>query len=301
MRVLFGAILMLFLTACGDNNSPGTATPKAVPQASGGGGVVLKLVPAQPTARDCLNAIASGGRIDGAYRWFVNDQQVPAANESKLCGDFFKRGDRVVVAVGDNASEPVAIGNSAPKINKFSVVSKDLPEGVEVTLTPEAEDIDGDEVTFSCQWTINGEVDPSANGIVFPASRKLDGARIEVAITPFDGTAEGTTYNGFVQIAKVSEPKIVSTPPAGFKGNDYSYQVVATDPGNAQLTYSLNNSPAGMSIDAATGLITWSLSGVSDGTYPVEIIVRNPQGQEARQSYDLTFRTTTTRLETKVP
>ena len=37
----------------------------------------------------------------------------------------------------------------------------------------------------------------------------------------------------------------------------YSYQVTATDPEDDVITYGLFTAPEGMTIDLATGLITW--------------------------------------------
>ena len=53
-------------------------------------------------------------------------------------------------------------------------------------------------------------------------------------------------------------PEITSSPSLTVKAGDtYSYQVVATDDNNADLTYSLLTAPDGMSINTSTGLITW--------------------------------------------
>ena len=47
--------------------------------------------------------------------------------------------------------------------------------------------------------------------------------------------------------------------PTGFASIDsaYTYQVVATDPNGDTLTYELLDGPAGMTMDAATGVLSW--------------------------------------------
>ena len=55
-------------------------------------------------------------------------------------------------------------------------------------------------------------------------------------------------------------PSITSSPPATRPtvGGLYEYPVVATDPNNDTLTFMLPIAPTGMSINSATGLITWT-------------------------------------------
>jgi hypothetical protein len=84
-------------------------------------------------------------------------------------------------------------------------------------------------------------------------------------------------------------PQIVSTPPASFEAVEYSYQVKARDPDGDRLTFSLESPPAGMTINSATGRITWPLTGVTPGKYQVKILVRDPQGGEDRQEFVLTL------------
>ena len=69
-------------------------------------------------------------------------------------------------------------------------------------------------------------------------------------------------------------PQITSTPVASATQDLlYSYDVEATDPDVADtLTFSLDVSPAGMAIDGATGLITWTPT--SSQTGDNSVIVR---------------------------
>ena len=39
---------------------------------------------------------------------------------------------------------------------------------------------------------------------------------------------------------------------------EFTYQVIAYDPDNGELTYSLTEKPEGMQIGSSTGLITWT-------------------------------------------
>jgi hypothetical protein len=212
---------------------------------------------------------------------------VPATNEPSLCKDFFKRGDRVPVTTSDGGSDTVTIANSPPKVTEVSTVPDNWQGGTAIEVTPLAEDADGDEVEFQYKWVINGVEDPLLNEAVLPAGRSRRGDRIEVRITPSDGREEGPVYVSVGKSVAGSAPEIVSRPAAWFESKIYSYQVVAKDLDNDQLTFSLDNPPEGMTIDAKTGLVSWSLTGIAPGKYPIKVVVRDPDGGEDSQEFEL--------------
>ncbi|HYG09275.1 MAG TPA: putative Ig domain-containing protein, partial [Pyrinomonadaceae bacterium] len=69
----------------------------------------------------------------------------------------------------------------------------------------------------------------------------------------------------------------------------YTYDVEATDPDNDALTYSLDTAPNGMTIDPATGLISWPVSPHEAGEHQVVVRVQDPDGAFDTQSYTLTI------------
>lgn len=283
-----GAILIMLVSACSDN--PAGKSP--VGPAPAGGQVGIRIIPEQPTSGDCLNVITTGGHGSVSYQWFVNDQLLPATNEASLCNDFFKRGDRVTVKAGGGAqagSATVTIANSPPKVTGVAMSPEEWRSATAVEVVPAAEDVDGDPVDFRYQWSINGEVDSFLSEAVLPAERNRRGDRIEVLITPFDGKVEGVVFRGVVGAVTGSAPTIVSKPPAKFEAMEYNYQVKAEDPDKDQLTFVLDNPPQGMAIDPTTGRLSWPLAGVQPGKYEVKIVVRDSEGGEDRQEYDLTL------------
>ena len=83
-----------------------------------------------------------------------------------------------------------------------------------------------------------------------------------------------------------------SVPPATATANaPYTYDADATGIPSATITYSLAQSPAGMTIDATTGLVSWTAGATQVGTHPVEILASASTGHTARQSYTLTVST----------
>ncbi|HLA74885.1 MAG TPA: S8 family serine peptidase [Gammaproteobacteria bacterium] len=86
-----------------------------------------------------------------------------------------------------------------------------------------------------------------------------------------------------------SPPAITSLPvTTGTQGVAYSYTVTATDPDGGPLTFSLDVAPAGMSIDASSGLINWIPSSAQLGSNPVTVRVQDVGGLFATQSFAVT-------------
>jgi RHS repeat-associated protein len=67
----------------------------------------------------------------------------------------------------------------------------------------------------------------------------------------------------------------------------YTYDVEATDIDGDAIAYSLATAPVGMTIDPATGLITWPVSSAVAGNHPVSVRVQTPDGRFDVQSYTL--------------
>jgi large repetitive protein len=87
-------------------------------------------------------------------------------------------------------------------------------------------------------------------------------------------------------------PAITSHPIVYAEGNTlYQYQVTVSDTSNTPDSYSLLSGPAGMSINANTGLLTWTAPAPTNQTSDVETVtlaVSNLTGGQATQTYTLT-------------
>jgi uncharacterized protein YjdB len=66
-------------------------------------------------------------------------------------------------------------------------------------------------------------------------------------------------------------------------GQEFTYQVIAYDPDNGELTYSLTEKPEGMQIGSSTGLITWTPGESQIGTFAVEVKVSNGNSFSVKQ------------------
>ena len=106
----------------------------------------------------------------------------------------------------------------------------------------------------------------------------------------FDPTKVQFRYE-LVFYGRLNEAPIFTTVPpvAADSGREYRYDADATDEDHDALTFSLVTSPAGMAIDAASGIVTWSPTAEQVGTTPVAVRVSDGRGGVAEQRFTLTI------------
>jgi RHS repeat-associated protein len=98
-----------------------------------------------------------------------------------------------------------------------------------------------------------------------------------------DGQAQGFD----VEFVSPATGAVLASVPVSVD-TQYLYQVRAVDPLGLPLTYSLTQAPSGMTIDPATGLITWVPTGAQVGQNSVTVQVEDTDGGTDTQSYTVT-------------
>ncbi|MFN0056154.1 MAG: putative Ig domain-containing protein [Planctomycetales bacterium] len=152
-----------------------------------------------------------------------------------------------------------------------------------------AADADGDPVAFELLSGPAGlSVDPARGTVRWvPAFDQLGAQSYRVrAFDPFGGFDE-KTYT--IQVRGIGgPPAITSIPPTeAVVGQTYIYAVAAVDVDGDPLTYALQNSPAGMLIDATTGVVTWTPQAHQVGAQPVIVRVADGTGGFATQAFSI--------------
>jgi len=125
------------------------------------------------------------------------------------------------------------------------------------------------------------------------------GTNLSSVAYPFDYDHDGETRIGGWDIgaynynASLNEAPIISSSPEllGTEGVEYLYQVAATDPNGDALTYALQSSPQGMTIDSSSGLLSWIPGSQSVGSVEINLSVSDGQ-LETVQSYTLVVEST---------
>jgi hypothetical protein len=86
----------------------------------------------------------------------------------------------------------------------------------------------------------------------------------------------------------MNTPVITSLPATDAAENQpYSYQVSAIDADGGVLRFALAAGPAGMAIDAATGLLRWTPAHAQAGANAVTVSVTDPSARTATQSWSI--------------
>lgn len=94
----------------------------------------------------------------------------------------------------------------------------------------------------------------------------------DVTVRVDDGRGGFDTQSFEIEVGGNRPPEIVSTPITdAFAGTAYSYDVDAIDLDNDTLTYSLTSKPNGMTIDPATGVVSWLPTTESQFGYAVSV------------------------------
>ncbi len=83
-------------------------------------------------------------------------------------------------------------------------------------------------------------------------------------------------------------PSITSTPVTQASvGSVYTYQVTTNPSPSQEVTFSLGSAPAGMNINASTGLITWTPSVFQTGPNTVTVLATDQSGDAGQQTFSI--------------
>ncbi len=172
---------------------------------------------------------------------------------------------------GNNSPKPPPVVNHPPVITSTPIITATAEELYEDIVT--AIDADNDTLIYSLLNYPAGMTIDSATGKIswIPAISQAGIHSIKVKVS--DGKTFVTVeYNLTVIVVPNTAPQITSVPIRGaIVSHAYPYVVIATDAQNDTLTYGLLQFPAGMTINSASGQITWTPGAV--GNYSVEISV----------------------------
>lgn len=189
-----------------------------------------QISPAVARVGASLKCTASGfsdpdaDKLEMEYSWTVDGE--PVGNADPSLSERFGKGEQVICAVravddserSAPASSPaVEILNSLPSISSVTINPKDLFGSDKARVVVVSSDADGDKVSHSFAWTVDGRPAGSDSEVLAPGAFRRD-QRLRVTATPTDGAGEGVAMTSAaitVQTAPPTKPGILLSDPAG--------------------------------------------------------------------------------------
>ncbi len=186
---------------------------------------------------------------------------------------------------------PVAVNDATLVVNEDTI-------GTTVSVLGNDTDVDGDTLTVTSATATNGTVTIGAGGLLtFTPNPNYNGPAT-ITYTISDGNGGTSTATVPVTVVAVNDaPTLVSTLPSQVNvdaaaGISVPAAQGFADVDNGALTYSATGLPAGLTINATTGVISGTIdrsaSQVSGGNYAVAVTATDAGGLSAVQSFSWT-------------
>jgi len=193
-----------------------------------------------------------GDTVTVSYKWQVNTATL-GVSSSTLDGSYFDHGDEVncLVIPDDGSDEGVSVKsnvvtilNSLPSINT-ATISPGIPftdDSLIVTVSGASDD-DGETVTYSYQWYVEGvAVTSGGTGAALSSSKTTKGDVVYVVVTPKDGTDDGvsvTSATTTISNTPPGAPAVDLTPDDAEPADDLDCDITADsyDEDGDSITY----------------------------------------------------------------
>jgi len=308
-------VLIAAATACGKSEQQAAApapteTQRTAPQRTArkeaNHAPVIKSVrldPANPVDGERVRAIVSvadedGDPIELGYEWNISGRPI-ATGESFIELEGVSKRDRIEVTVkasdgrlqSETARAEAQVRNRRPIMTGIAV--RPQPEvlpGETLVATAQARDPDGDSLSYSFRWRLNGELQPESGG-TFKTDALVKGDEIQAIVVASDGSADSDDLESVVVRVGNSPPEIDSTPQGTWTNDGFSYEIQAHDPDNdAPLRYALKTGPKGMRVDPVLGKVVWQPTPDQTGVHPIEIAVSDAAGASSVQIFEITVK-----------
>ena len=200
------------------------------------------------------------------YEWFAGNASLGTVNPLLLDPSIGTAGDTIECVAtaadgyGGSASDTAShtITNTAPEIDSISMSPSVIDANTfYVGCSAVSSDADGDPVTYSYAWFVDGVLDPSATGNVFLDSWVV-GSEVTCRMTPNDGSANGP-YVELSAIVDNTPPTVSSvslSPTMAYTNDTITASVVLNDVDGTQagaLTANYDWYVDGTSVQSGSG------------------------------------------------
>jgi hypothetical protein len=252
-------------------------------------GPSIEINPSEATHSSTLELTAKAFKLEDAkIEWLVNGSRVdPQETPKQFKPARTNKGDKVqaraIIDDKEILSNTVTIVNAPPELSRVKIMPEVFKPADKLYIDAEAGDIDGDDVSITYEWTLNGEPAGSSKEINAEIKR---GDKISVKVTPYDGETYGSSITLKREIRNLP-PMIAKESKSVFDGKTYTYQINAVDPDGDELTYTLKEGPPGMTIGSANGTITWEVPPGFTGDNNIKVLISDSQGGKLLAPFNL--------------
>lgn len=184
----------------------------------------------------------------------------------------------------------VSADNDGPGITSSSATHLTGTEGVAYSYDVDATDPESQTLSYSLSVAPAGMTINASSGLIsWTPAQALSSYNSSVTVQVSDGTTTASQSFVVTVSADNDAPSFSSSAiTTAAEQVTYTYDVNATDPETQTLSYSLTTSPAGMSIDSSTGVISW-VPPQAGSNYTENVTVRVTDGTNpVTQSFTIT-------------
>jgi hypothetical protein len=283
--------------------------PQQAAEARGGNGAPLiervDLNPRDPVSGVPVTAVVEASDPDGdplriRYEWTLNGRPVADGARPGIVLDDLRKGDRIEVAVvasdGQLSSELRhawgEVRNRAPIVDAIAMEPEGtVRAGDVIVASPIARDPDEDSLRFEYVWRVNGQERRGARELRTEGLKRGD--RVQVSVVASDGASRSEPREGPEVVLGNTPPRITRLPDLETDSGTFRYQFEAVDAdGDRNLRFFLDQSPSGMTIDPILGVVTWKPDAGQAGKHPVEVGVKDGQGEGTTFLFEVTVTAT---------
>ncbi len=203
-------------------------------------------------AMSCTPTAFTPGSSFG-YRWEINGETVDASGSTLAASNHAKNDVVQCFAtpylgseMGDEAESNIVVISNTPPTAPVIHIEPGVPEAEEALvciIDEESTDLDDDVISYTFEWTVNGEPYSTAtstiwSGDTIPSGETRGGESWVCTVTPFDGEEEGPSDSDGVTVE-------AECPPLGGDGRDGNLNVDDTYTLMSVSTTVVGDNPAG--------------------------------------------------------
>jgi len=285
-----GSTSQSFQISVAEENLAPELTTTALPDATEDQSYSATLTATDPNSGDSLTFSLENGPAN-----LILDGQIGELTWLPVNAQVGTHSLTVRVTDQDGLFDEANLNITVQNVNDAPAFSSEPPleatEGTPYQYTAQADDPDaGDSLTYSLTTAPDGMSVDAATGAVTWTPTANQGGSQSVTLTVTDSAGASDQQSWTIQVEILNQPPVITSiaPTTAFAGQTYQYPVSASDPENDALSFELTQAPAGMYIDAGTGLIEWQPTLAQLGDHDVTVRVTDANGGTDTQAFTVT-------------